>query len=171
INTDGTRRRYYAIAPGMEPNCYMELEIRVEIVNTSPTASNVNVCFGDDVLLDVTRSATGVNNDYGLYYFDSESSGTPLATVPAPTAVGTYTYWVAEGREQGGVLCIGPKVQFIITIHALPTVQQDVEDIRICENNDMNFTVTASTPSGAITYVWEYATATAPTVWNTLDNN
>lgn len=45
---------------------------------------------------------------------------------------------------------------------------QDVADVSICENNDTQFTVTTS---GATSYVWEYTTAAAPTVWLPLDNS
>lgn len=171
VNTNGSKTTYYAVVPGMEPGCYIMLQTYLTLVTTSPTADNVTICEGEDVVLDVELSATGVTEGFELMYFDAANATTPLATAPTPTAAGTYTYWVAEGVNKNGTICIGPKVQFTVTINAVPVVQQDVADVSICENNDTAFTITATTPSGAISYVWEYATATAPTVWNTLDNN
>ena len=171
VNTNGSKTTYYAVVPGMEPGCYIMLQTYLTLVTTSPTADNVTICEGEDVILNVELSATGVTEGFELMYFDAANATTPLAAAPAPTAAGTYTYWVAEGVNKNGTICIGPKVQFTVTINAVPVVQQDVADVSICENNDTAFTITATTPSGAISYVWEYATATAPTVWNTLDNN
>lgn len=171
VNTNGSKTTYYAVVPGMEPGCYIMLQTYLTLVTTSPTADNVTICEGEDVVLDVELSATGVTEGFELMYFDAANATTPLATAPTPTAAGTYTYWVAEGVNKNGTICIGPKVQFTVTINAVPVVQQDVADVSICENNDTAFTITASTPAGTMTYVWEYATATAPTVWNTLDNN
>lgn len=171
VNTNGSKTTYYAVVPGMEPGCYIMLQTYLTLVTTSPTADNVTICEGEDVVLDVELSATGVTEGFELMYFDAANATTPLATAPTPTAAGIYTYWVAEGVNKNGTICIGPKVQFTITINAVPVVQQDVADVSICENNDTAFTITASTPAGTMTYVWEYATATAPTVWNTLDNS
>lgn len=171
VNTNGSKTTYYAVVPGMEPGCYIMLQTYLTLVTTSPTADNVTICEGEDVVLDVELSATGVTEGFELMYFDAANATTPLATAPTPTAAGTFTYWVAEGVNKNGTICIGPKVQFTVTINAVPVVQQDVADVSICENNDTAFTITASTPAGTMTYVWEYATATAPTVWNTLDNN
>src|SRR5690606_9835831 len=83
----------------------------------------------------------------------------------APATTGTHTYWVAEGVNQNGTLCVGDKVSFTITINAGPTVQQNVNNVSICENNDYSFSVTVT---GAVSYTWEYATEAAPTVWTTF---
>ena len=170
VTLDGNKTNYWAVAPGMDPGCFMRLQTSVTLVTTVPvpTPQHATACFGEDVELNVTLSATGVSNDYHLFYFDNESSNTPLEAQPTPTAIGSYSFWVAEGVMENGVLCIGPKVEFTITIYEGPTASQDTADISICENNDTQFTVTTS---GATSYVWEYTTAAAPTVWLTLDNS
>ena len=118
-------------------------------------------------MLQNALSSTGVTNGYQLYYFDSAGATVPLSSDPNPTAVATHNYWVAEGTSVSGTVCIGPKVPFTVTINAQPVVAQNVGNISICENNDAQITVNVT---GATTYNWEYATAAAPTVWNTLNN-
>lgn len=167
VNTDGTKRTYYAVVPGMDANCYIRLQTSLELVTTQPTAQNVSVCQGTPVVLQNALSTTGVTNGYQLYYFNSASATVPLSLAPNPTTVATHNYWVAEGTSVSGTLCIGPKVPFTITIHAQPVVSQSVGNISICENNDTQIMVNVS---GATNYTWQYATATAPTVWNTLTN-
>lgn len=165
VAANGTKTTYYAMVPGMEANCYIRLQTSVELVTTQPTVQNVSVCQGSPVVLQNALSPTGVTNGYQLYYFDS--AGATLSSDPNPTAVAAHNYWVAEGTAVSGTLCIGPKVPFTITIHAQPVVAQNVGNISICENNDAQITVNVS---GVTTYTWQYTTATAPTVWNTLNN-
>ncbi|UUV22314.1 hypothetical protein [Paenimyroides aestuarii] len=167
VNTDGTKRTFYAVVPGMAPNCYISLQTSLQLVTTQPTVQNVSTCQGKAPVLQNALSSTGITNSYQLYYFDSATATTPLASTPNPSAVGTYTYWVAEGTSVSGTLCVGPKVSFTITVNALPTVAQNVPNISICENNDTQITVAVA---NATTYTWEYASASAPTVWNVLTN-
>lgn len=164
----GTKTVYYAMVQGMDPGCYIVLETSIEEVTTSPEANNVVFCFDETVVLNVELSTVGNSNDYQLYYFENQDTTTPLGTTPAPTEAGTYTYWVAEGKTQGGILCTGPKVSFTVTINEIPMVQQDLENVSICENNNTQFTVTAT---GATSYIWEYATAALPTVWVEFTNH
>lgn len=168
VNTNGTKTIYWAVVPGMDPGCFIRLQTSLTLVTTTPTAQNVTFCKGDIVTLNVTRSVTGVDNNYELFYYDTLSATTPMTTPPNPATVGTHTYWVAEGVNQNGIICTGNKIQFTITIYEQPTVAQNVADVSICENSDTQFTVTTS---GATSYAWEYTTAAAPTVWLTLDNS
>jgi hypothetical protein len=168
VNSNGNKTTYYAVVPGMKPGCYIQLQTYLTLVTTSPTADDVVFCEGEDVILNVELSATGADKGYELMYFNAANATEPLAELSVPTTAGTHTYWVAEGVSRSGVICIGPKVEFTISIHGRPVIQEDVANVSICENNDTQFTITASTPSGTMTYVWEYATSTAPTVWNTL---
>lgn len=167
VATNGTKTTYYAVVPGMDANCYISLQTSLILVTTQPTVQNVSACQGTPVLLQNVLSATGVTNGYQLYYFDSASATVPLSSAPNPTTVATHNYWVAEGTSVSGTLCIGPKVPFTVTINAQPVVAKNVGNISICENNDAQITVNVS---GGTTYTWQYATATAPTVWNTLNN-
>jgi len=167
VTTNGTKTTYYAVVPGMDANCYISLQTSLILVTTQPTVQNVSACQGTPVVLQNALSATGVTNGYQLYYFDSASVTVPLSSAPNPTTVAMHNYWVAEGTSVSGTLCIGPKVPFTITINPQPVVAQNVGNISICENNDAQITVNVS---GGATYTWQYATATAPTVWNTLNN-
>lgn len=167
VTTDGTKTTYWAVVPGMDPGCFIRLQTSLTLVTTSPTAQNIALCAGKPIILSVTRSATGVANNYQLFYYSSSSFTTPMTSIP--NAAGTY--WVGEGVNQNGVICTGPKVQFTVTVNPLPIVQQNLSNISICENNNTQFIVTASTPAGTITYQWEYASASAPMVWNTFSNS
>lgn len=167
VNTDGSKRTFYAVVPGMDAGCYIRLQTSLTLVTTQPTVQNVSACQGTPVVLQNALSPTGVSNGYQLYYFNSASATVPLSSVPNPTAVGTHNFWVAEGTAVSGTLCIGPKVPFTVTINSQPVVQQNVGNISICENNDAQIAVNVS---DVTTYTWQYATAAAPTVWNTLNN-
>lgn len=167
VNTDGSKRTFYAVVPGMDAGCYISLQTSLLLVTTQPTVQNVWACQGTSVVLQNSLSSTGVTSGYQLYYFDSASATTPLSAAPNPTAVATHNYWVAEGTSVSGTLCIGPKVPFTVTINPQPAVPQNVGNISICENNDAQITVNVT---GATTYIWEYATSAAPSVWNTLNN-
>ena len=167
VNTDGSKTTYYAVVPGMDANCYISLQTSLILVTTQPTVQNVSACQGTPVVLQNSLSSTGVTSGYQLYYFDSVSATTPLSAAPNPTAVATHNYWVAEGTSVSGTLCIGPKVPFTVTIYPQPAVPQNVGNISICENNDAQITLNVT---GATTYIWEYATSAAPSVWNTLNN-
>lgn len=160
INTDGSKKMYYVMTPDMKDGCYAKLEISVDKVVTKPTVKNVESCYGGIISIENTLSATGVTNQYQLIYFDSNKK--QIDGIPNPTEVGTYKYFVAEGK--GG--CFGPQEEFTITITALPTVSKDLKDIVICENFDSD-TITVTT--NATNYSWEYS-ATGTTVWSKLDN-
>lgn len=167
VATNGSKTTYYAVVPGMDPGCYISLQTSLLLVTTQPTVQNVSACQGTSVVLQNSLSSTGVTSGYQLYYFDSASATTPLSAAPNPTAVATHNYWVAEGTSVSGTLCIGPKVPFTVTINPQPAVPQNVGNISICENNDTQITVNVT---GATTYIWEYATSAAPSMWNTLNN-
>lgn len=167
VNTDGSKRTFYAVVPGMDAGCYIRLQTSLTLVTTQPTVQNVSACQGTPVVLQNALSPTGVSNGYQLYYFNSASTTVPLSSVPNPTAVGTHNFWVAEGTAVSGTLCIGPKVPFTVTINSQPVVQQNVGNISICENNDAQITVNVS---DVTTYTWQYSTAAAPMVWNSLSN-
>ena len=167
VPTNGSKTKYYAMIPGMDPGCYIALETSLDVITSSPTAKNIVFCQGDSTVLDVVLSTTGDTNGYVLYYFATENAATPLSSSPAPTNAGVYTYWVAEGKEANGILCTGPKVSFTVTINPLPVVAQNVISVSTCENNDYSISVTTTDVS---TYKWEYASVASPTVWNALNN-
>lgn len=167
VALDGTKNKYYAMLPGMDPGCYIALETSLEAITSSPVVEDVIFCHGESVVLDVTLSPTGLASGYTLHYFATQNATIPLASIPTPTDVGVYTYWAAEGKEISGALCMGSKVSFTVTINPLPFVAQDVVNVSTCENNDYSVSVTTTAVSD---FNWEYASVTSPTVWNALDN-
>ena len=165
VNSDAPKK-YYAVVVGMPAGCYLKLQTSLEKVTTSPVAKDIEICKGQEVVLDVQLSQVGQTNGYNLYYFNPD--GSQLSEAPKPTAVGTYSYKVAEGKKQGGQICFGPKVDFKIVIHDLPTVATTEANVSLCENNDHKITINTT---GATAYVWEYTTSTAPNSWQTLSNS
>lgn len=160
VNSNGSKKMYYVMVPGMEDGCYAKLEISIEKVTTSPIAENRELCFGEPLVLENELSATGKDKGYELVYFDSNQ--VELSHVPSPSAVGTYKYFVAEGKDG----CIGPKKEFTIVINALPEVSKDIDNIVICENFD---SAKVAITTNVSNYKWEYTT-TGTTNWKELDN-
>lgn len=157
----GSKKMYYAMAPGMEEGCYAKLEISVEKVTTSPTVKNLVFCKGDKLVLENNLSKEGVTKGYKLYYFDLNN--TLLEKEPTPSTVGLHKYFVAEG--QAG--CFGPKVAFQIIINEIPAVSKDVKNIIICENFDYKQAI-GKTEKG-IEVKWEYKTVAGS--WEELNNS
>lgn len=156
---------YYAVVPGMEPGCYLKLETSLETVTSSPTVKNIEICFGEELVLEVELSDIGKLKGYDLFYFDGNLN--PLNAPPVYSKVGVYTVYVAEGKSLNGVNCQGPKMSFSITINELPKVDKLVEDLVMCENNDG---VLFLQTEGANGFVWEYSTSASPAIWNSLSN-
>lgn len=155
---------YYAIAPGAAEDCYMKLSAIYKGITSTPTVNNVSFCFGQPVVLNNQPSKAGLK----LYYYDSATATTPLTSPPAPTTVGTHTYYVAEGEYINGADCIGPRKSFTITIFVLPSVTTVLEPIDLCVN--MNYAVTINTEN-AVEHWIEYTLPSAPTVWKKHDAN
>ncbi|MDM1442658.1 DUF11 domain-containing protein [Myroides odoratimimus] len=155
---------YYAIAPGAAEDCYMKLSAIYKGVTSTPTVNNVSFCFGQPVVLNNQPSKAGLK----LYYYDSATATSPLTSPPAPTTVGTHTYYVAEGEYINGADCIGPRKSFTITIFVLPSVTTVLGPIDLCVN--MNYAVTINTEN-AVEHWIEYTLPSAPTVWKKHDAN
>jgi hypothetical protein len=159
-----TPTMYYAIAPGSAEDCYMKLSATYKGVTTTPVINNVSLCFGQPLVLNNQPSKAGLK----LYYYDSATATKPLAVPPAPTTVGTHTYYVAEGEFINGADCIGPKKAFTITIFSLPAVTTPLGAIDLCVN--MNHSLTVSV-NNAVEHWIEYTLPSAPTVWKVMDVN
>lgn len=155
---------YYAIAPGAAEDCYMKLSAIYKGVTSTPIVNNVSFCFAQPVALNNLPSKAGLK----LYYYDSATATSPLTSPPAPTTVGTHTYYVAEGEYINGADCIGSRKSFTITILALPSVTTVLGSIDLCVN--MNYAVTINTEN-AVEHWIEYTLPSAPTVWKKHDAN
>jgi hypothetical protein len=163
VDANGSKKMYYVMVPGMEAGCYARLEISVEKVTSEPIAQNITACIGEIIVLKNELSQIGVDNQYELVYFNADGTQ-QLSEVPNPTAVGVYSYQVAEGKDG----CIGPKKQFTVTINALPEIRGTVDNIEVCTNFDASATV--PTTGTGLTYKWEYLN-TGSNTWQTLTNN
>lgn len=118
VNTDGTLKYYYAVAPGSPLSCYLKLATQLDVITQSPSISNIDVCFGTGFTLNPT--ATGQDPSTSFYYFEN-GSATQLAAAPQPNKPGVYTYQVALGKVEGVNYCFGPKTTFTITIRNCKT--------------------------------------------------
>ncbi|QPH40144.1 DUF11 domain-containing protein [Pedobacter endophyticus] len=167
VAANGTSTKYYAVLEGAQDNCYLKLETLIDKVTTQPTAQDINYCFGSTAPLNNQLSATGSANGYQLFYFADASTPTPLSAAPAPTAAGTYTYYVAEGILRDNVLCIGSKVPFIITVNAVPVITQNIDDFYVC--NKGNKTVSVQATNGA-SVEWQYYNKSAKG-WTPITNS
>lgn len=164
VSTNGNKTMYYVMTPGMEAGCYARLEVSVELVTTSPTAKNITLCQGEPIVLQNELSQIGASRGYALLYYSADNDSSRITGTPNPTTAGTYTYYVAEGKDG----CIGSKKPFTITINPLPEVAKNVQNIEVCTNFDTEMTIGASTGTG-VSYVWEYS-KTGGTTWQTLTN-
>lgn len=157
---------YYAIIPGANQGCFLKLKVTLDNISSEPIASSITACFGDAYVLDVHRSATGVSQNFVLFYFNTESDTQPLTTVPNPTDVGIYTYYVAEGKQSG---CFGPKVPFTITINEKPEVVALDELWELCSKGQ--YELPMQPVASNIIGTWEYSTVSAPNNWIDLSSS
>lgn len=155
---------YYALRPGTAEGCYLRLSTIYRTTTSSPTVSNIAVCSGQGYQMTAKVSKAGLN----LYYYTASAGGTPLASPPAPTAVGVYTYYVAEGVVVDGGYCVGPRKPFTITINALPTITPLAATTTLCVGASL--TITPQTSGDVTGHSFEYALSATPTTWVTLTN-
>jgi uncharacterized repeat protein (TIGR01451 family) len=126
--TEGTVT-YFAVPPGLT-ECYYIFTITVTTIHSVPIVGpDVLYCL-DDVASALT--ATPSDPEYTLYYFTSETGGTPLLEIiPATDAVGETTYYVAEGISAS---CISPnRVPIKVIVTAIPAVPETT-DQEFCED-------------------------------------
>lgn len=152
---------YYAVIPGMPNGCYATFVLEKEVITTKPTARDARFCLGSPLVLEHELSQTGIANAYELVYFNQE--GMPLLEAPNPTEVGTYVYFVAEGKDG----CYGEKVRFEITVDAAPILSDEEKTIELCENSDTAGYI--EIPAQGTTFNWEYKTK-GSTQWEVLQN-
>jgi conserved repeat domain len=108
---------YYAVPPGFT-NCYYTFKITVKDISSTPTVNDVSYCEGD--LANVIQG-TPSDPAYGLYYYATETGGSPSVNfVPPTNSAGTTTYYVAEGESS---TCLSPnRVPVVVTVNTLPDI-------------------------------------------------
>ncbi|WP_321295790.1 hypothetical protein [Marinifilum fragile] len=111
---EGTKT-YYAIPPGYT-TCYYTFKITVKDISSTPTVNDVSYCEGDHANV---IQGTPSDPAYGLYYYATESGGSPSVNfVPPTNSAGTTTYYVAEGESS---TCLSPnRVPVVVTINPKP---------------------------------------------------
>ncbi|MBP8042365.1 MAG: hypothetical protein KAZ36_10700, partial [Bacteroidales bacterium] len=115
--TSGTHT-YYAVVPGII-DCYFIFTITVTNITTVPSVSPLSYCLGQAA---VPLTATATNPSYLLYYYTSLSSSEipQMSITPSTAAVGSTTYYVAEGVSAS---CISPnRAPLVVTVNLLPVV-------------------------------------------------
>lgn len=158
VNANGTVINYRAVLSGAPISCYLKLATQIDVITTQPTTTNVTVCQGESIVLNNQPS----NAAYQLFYFQNQADAAPMAGEPAPTASGTFTYWVAEGTSNGSTTCFGTKKSFTITVKAVPTAAT-LANVELCTFADYVSTINANGATAA----WEYYNGTAWVVVNT----
>lgn len=114
--TPGTTT-YFSVPPGTT-NCFFEFTITVTNINSSPTVvSPVNYCQGATA---TPLVATATDPSYTLFYYTSPNGMPQTSLTPSTAAVGTFTYYVAEGISNS---CISPNlVPIVVNVYAQPVV-------------------------------------------------
>jgi len=114
--TPGTTT-YFSVPPGTT-NCFFEFTITVTNIYSTPTVvSPVNYCQGATA---APLVATATDPSFTLYYFTSPNGMPQISLTPSTAAVGTFTYYVAEGISNS---CISPNlIPIVVNVYAQPDV-------------------------------------------------
>ncbi len=120
-----------------------------------PIASDVTICYTGDPATPVLTAAHGaIAGDVLTWYANSNKTGvlgTGLTFSPNVTAVGTYTYYVADGQTTGN-LCEGQAKAVTLTINDLPTITTGGTAGEVCfntssQNTTLAYTLTTFSPT------------------------
>ncbi|WP_430615285.1 hypothetical protein [Flavobacterium sp. JP2137] len=132
---------FYAVVYGMDPHCFLTILVKIQPIYSKPTVKNGLRCVGTTGELEVERSAEGIRDQLELVYFANATTTTALSAPPQPTAVGVYTYYVAEGKSQDGVWCFGPRVAFTLTVVRPPTGTWSQLNYEICDEESQKMVI------------------------------
>lgn len=154
VSNDGNKTKYYAVVPGSKPGCFMSFEVFIQGITSVPLTENVSTCLGEEPVLNNQVSEEGESQGLTLFYFEEEDTAMPMEDLPSPTEIGSHSYYVAEGIEVEGELCIGPKQKFEIAINALPEIKQNLQDFHVCFGGATE--IVLGTEDTSDEYTWEY---------------
>lgn len=107
--------------------------VTVSTVPMAPTASNVAVCVGENVMLAATASGSG-----SLNYYDAD--GTQVSSNQGILAAGTYTYTVTE--DNGACESMATTITVTVSDTPVPPLAADIE---VCEGEMVNLVASTST--------------------------
>ncbi|GGG49895.1 HYR-like domain-containing protein [Bizionia arctica] len=142
---------YYAIPPGSS-TCYYQFTIHVEVITSTPTATDVFYCLNETASpLTATPSAQGNL----LFYYINNNPNTigQTSITPSTTAAGSTTYYVAEGLDED---CVSPnRIPIVVTVYDEITITLESITPTTCNVNNIgaiDISVTGGT--GDYTYLW-----------------
>ena len=155
---------------GIDPPVFTQIQILVVAAPGLPVASNKIICSGGDPTLSAAHGvpAGGVLNWYATADKSTPILASGLTFNPGVSAVGTYTYYVADGQTTGN-LCEGPTTPVVLTIREPLTITDVITGVSpVCLNaTGLGYSLPnppASQPFGGTTeYRW-----TIPGGWSNL---
>jgi len=146
---------YYINETNTTTNCVSVMATATVVVNSlpnPPSASDLSVCSGSDVILSATGSGMG-----DLVFYDNTNTEIGRVTMSAGNttgtlnvgalAVGNYVYFVAEDAGN----CLSNLQSINVEVRQLPAAPTAFNDSPVCEGEDVF--LQASTVVGA-TYSW-----------------
>ncbi|WMX15617.1 gliding motility-associated C-terminal domain-containing protein [Aureispira sp. CCB-E] len=163
---------YYVNETNSTTGCVSSMGMATVVVHPNPnppSASNIVICSGADVILTATGSGTGdlvfyntSNTEIGRF---TMSSGNATGTFNAgPLAVGNYVYFVAEDAGD----CISTLTSINVEVRQLPAAPTAFNDSPVCEGESVF--VQANTIVGA-NYSWTGPNGFSTTLQNFSLNN
>ena len=145
---------------GVDAPVVTQIQILVVAAPALPIAPDVNLCFTNNPALSVLTAAHGIPAGNVLnWYANSDKTGflgSGLTYNTGVSAVGTYTYYVADGQTSGN-LCEGPTKPVVLTINPVIANNTVAAAQTICYNT-APLALTGSTPtggSGVYAYQWQ----------------
>ncbi|SHG03396.1 SprB repeat-containing protein, partial [Mariniphaga anaerophila] len=123
-------------------------------LSTPPVVTNVEYCVGDEATpLTATLAGGHTSAEYQLYFYTSETGGTPQASITPSTDTEEITsYWVAEGTSSE---CISP-VRSEIQVDVKLCCDLDIlveSNSPVCAGSDL-FLYERGGEAGIISWTW-----------------
>ncbi|MFN5371622.1 MAG: hypothetical protein ACK5B6_09190, partial [Bacteroidia bacterium] len=135
---------YRALLPGS--SCVLSFTISITNITSVPTAGSYEYCQND---LASALTATPSNPSYQLFYYAPSSTIAQPLLIPSTTAVGNFTYQVAEGPSS---TCISTgRTNIPVQINALPTIAATATQIA-CFGGTGSVALAANGGTGALTF-------------------
>ncbi|MTB53824.1 SdrD B-like domain-containing protein, partial [Lewinella sp. W8] len=147
-NTLGTTN-YFVTTTDSKGCTDVDIVMVTVVPNPEVTVENQEICSGEDA----TLTAVGSGGTPGYTYLWSTGATTASITVsPGATTVYDVTITDAQGctGETSGTVIVNP----------LPVVDAG-DDVRLCLNDEVQLTASASAGTGAYTYEWSTGATTA----------
>ncbi len=151
---------YYAVPVNtIDTSCKGSIPFTVTIlsVTTPPTVPNTSLTYCPSAL-PVTLSATATSTDYTVFWYTQASGGNSTAnvTIPANTAPGTYTYYVAQGYDAS---CQSSRTTVTVKVNVAPVAPSLTGPASLCGGLEDNYSIVS--PNAGYAYEWALDNAPA----------